>query len=305
MPRPNRPPQSKQSQEARSESEGQTASKPTPKAPPESLQKTRDPTPSSPSETTEEPPMAPDSQQKMDSAMEPVEEDAEVPGQDDEEDKENEEEGGPDAEGPEEEEDKKDDDPSIDPDHQPIKDDKKDDEDDDDDPRPDGGGSKASAKDNTTSTEALGASAKSKPQAPPPDHFDCVDDIDFPELDYELDHNPMVFEKVPSTDDELVEMEVDKEEEETVEVEVESEEEEESVTECDKAAEEDQDLVVNPFDPMDEMDLRRYTQSQVRTVTFQVDKKRLSREDLGCITYKSLYVNVGEKECINCPETCY
>ena len=303
MPRPNRPPpQSKQSQESKSEPE---AVKPTPKQPPPALRETQVATPSSPSETTEEPPMAPEKPPQKDDAMEPVEEDVEVQGQNEEENKDGEEEEGPEAEGPEEEEDKEDDDPSIDPDHQPINDDKKDDEDDDDDPRPDGGGSKASAKDNTASTEALGASAKSKPQAPPPDHFDCVDDIDFPELDYELDHHPTVFEKVPSTDDEAVEMEVDNEEEETVEVEVEGEEEEESVTEFDKTAEEDQDLVVNPFDPMDEMDLRRYTQSQVRTVTFQVDKKRLSRENLGCITYKSLYVNVGEKECINCPETCY
>ena len=50
MPRPARPPpQSKQSQDARSESEGQAATKPAFKPPPEGLQKTRDPTPSSPS----------------------------------------------------------------------------------------------------------------------------------------------------------------------------------------------------------------------------------------------------------------
>ena len=285
MPRPARPPpQSKQSAEGPPEPD-----KTTYKSPPKALQKTQDPTPTSPSETTEEPPMAPD-KPKEDTAMESVQEGAEELRQDEEDDK-NIEEEGPAAEGPEEEEeDKKEDDPLIDPDHQPIKDDKKDNEDDDDDPRPDGGGSKISAPENTSGAEALGASAKSKPQEPPPDHFDCVDDIDFPELDYDLDHNPtMDFERVPSTDEELVEMEVDDPEEEMVEVEVEGNEEEEPISDNDEVDKGEEDsLPVNPFDPTNELDLRRFDQSHVRTVTYRIDKRRLSSEDLGFLTYKSL-----------------
>ena len=285
---PSKPKRSPPASAASSKPSEDPQDRPAHKAPPACLQQPdkSQKTPTSPTETSEEPPMDPNPPRENEAAMEPVPE--ETHADDAEKDK-------TDVEGPEEEE-KPEEDPPVDPDHEPIKDDKDDDEDDDD-PHPDGGGGKTSVPTEPASSSALGARAKSKPQNASPEHFDCVDD-----LDYDMD---LPFEKVPSTHEEVVDMEVDDQEEEEAEVaeEVENkspDEEHDDKSDAEKPA-------VNEFDPTDGLDPRRFDVKHVRSVVYKLDPRRVreNSEEVSFVTYKTLYLNIGERQCIGCAATCF
>ena len=125
-----------------------------------------------------------------------------------------------------------------------------------------------------------------------PEEFECID-----ELDYSWEET-MEFEKVPSND-ELVEVE------EFEEVEADCQEEEEEEVE-DEEEEKPEEPPAIEFDPSDELDVRRFNRKAVRSVHYTVDlRRRNEHKDLSSLTYKQLYINVGERECIDCPETCF
>ena len=79
--------------------------------------------------------------------------------------------------------------------------------------------------------------------------------------------------------------------------EVEANEQEEEEEETEEEVEDIEEPPVMEFDPTNELDVRRFNRQSVRSVHYTVDpRRRDERNDLSSLTYKKLYLNVGERE---------